>query len=172
MNLIDDVKAGDVVTGELTRADGTIEAVTAVNESENIRATGTVVGTLVREDGTVEDIDVSNLVVDVGKTLIAARLGNNATYVTHMAVGTGNTAAAVGQTALVTETSTRVTVTATPGTKQIAFAATFTGIAATVAEIGLFSASTAGTMVARTLVGPFTLSAGDTLSFTWTITIN
>jgi hypothetical protein len=143
-----------------------------MNLKDGISLTGQVVGEITRENGTIEVFDVSNMVVDTGKTLMAARLGNGSSYVTHMAVGTGNTAAAVGQTALVTETSTRVAVTPTPGTKQIQFAASFTGVTATVAEIGLFSASTAGTMIARTVVGPYTLAAGDTISFTWTITVN
>ena len=47
---------------------------------------------------------VKNLVVTAGKNWVASRMNAaSAGVMTHMAIGTGTTAAAVGQTALVTE---------------------------------------------------------------------
>ena len=47
--------------------------------------------------------ETNNLVVAVGKEWVADRMADANTVMTHMAIGTGTTAAAAGNTALVTE---------------------------------------------------------------------
>ena len=82
--------------------------------NENIKATGRLNIVLTGPDGKVKDKrNVNNLVVDVGKEFIAARMINEeatTNKMTHMALGTLNTSAAAGQTALATEIGTRASI--------------------------------------------------------------
>jgi hypothetical protein len=116
-------------------------------------------------------------VVTVGKGFIASRMKDaTATAMTHMEVGTGTTAAAVGDTALQTAVaSSRVTLTSTTvTTNNVAYVATFpagTGTGA-LTEAGLFNASSAGTMLCRTVFSVINKGAADTLGITWTVTVN
>jgi hypothetical protein len=129
-------------------------------------------------DGEVkENREVDNLVVTVGKNFIASRMKDaTATAMTHMEVGTSTQAAAVGDTALITAVgSSRVTLASTTVTNNaVAYAATFpagTGTGA-LTEAGLFNASTAGTMLCRTVFSVINKGAADTLGITWTVTVN
>ena len=47
--------------------------------------------------------DIDNLVVTAGKNYVADRMKNNSSVMSHMAIGSGTTAAAAGNTALGTE---------------------------------------------------------------------
>jgi hypothetical protein len=93
-----------------------------------------------------------------------------------MEVGTGTTAAAVGDTTLQTAVaSSRVTLTsATVTTNNVAYVATFpagTGTGA-LTEAGIFNASSSGTMLCRTVFSVINKGAADTLGITWTVTVN
>lgn len=121
---------------------------------------------------------VPNLVVTVGKNTLADRMKASPAMgpMTHMAVGTDSTAPAAGDTALGAEVgSSRVALTSTTVTgNQIVYVATFpagTGTGALV-EAGLFSASSSGNMLARTTFSTINKAAGDSLTITWTVTIN
>jgi len=58
--------------------------------------------TITKNGEVIREID--NLVVTAGKELLASRLaGNSGSVISYMAVGTGTTAAAVGNTTLATE---------------------------------------------------------------------
>ena len=123
--------------------------------------------------------EVKNLVVDAGKEHVTARLKDNTSdgVMSHMAVGTSSTAAAAGQTALVTELSGSRTAfdsgfPDTQGTNSIKFETTFgEGIGTgALTEAGLFNASSAGTMLARTVFSTVNKGASDTMTITWTIT--
>ena len=124
-----------------------------------------------------EQHEVDNLVVTVGKNFIASRMKDaTATAMTHMEVGTGTTAAAVGDTTLQTAVaSSRVTLTSTTvTTNSVAYVATFpagTGTGA-LTEAGIFNASSAGTMLCRTVFSVINKGAADTLGITWTVTVN
>jgi hypothetical protein len=91
-----------------------------------------------------------------------------------MAVGSGTTAAAVGDTTLGTELG-RVSLTSTTvTTNNVAYVATFpagTGTGA-VTEAGLFNASSSGTLLCRTVFSVINKGAADTLGITWTVTVN
>ena len=94
---------------------------------------------------------------------------------THMAVGTGSTAAAAGNTALETQLGSRVALTSTTVTSNsTAYVATFGAGVGTGAltEAGIFNASTSGTMLCRTLFAVINKGAADTMTITWTITIS
>lgn len=123
----------------------------------------------------VDSGEVHNLVVTTGKNLMASLWSGAAVLPpTHVAIGSGNTAEAVGQAALVAETarvalSTRTSaanVTTVVGTIP---AGTGTG---TVEEVALFNAAAGGTMTQRALTGTITKPAGLGLQFTWTTTFN
>lgn len=127
-----------------------------------------------------EQREVDNLVVTVGKNFIASSMvkttTNSPAAMTHMEVGTGTTAAAVGDTTLQTAVaSSRVTLTsATASTNSVAYVATFpagTGTGA-LTEAGIFNASSAGTMLCRTVFSVINKGAADTLGITWTVTVN
>jgi hypothetical protein len=102
--------------------------------------------------------------------------GTSSAVMSHMAVGTTNTAAAAGDTTLAAEVgSSRTALTSyNPSTNTIVAICTFgagVGTGALV-EAGLFNASSAGTMLCRTVFSTINKAAGDSLTITWTITIS
>lgn len=119
---------------------------------------------------------INNLVVQTGKNLIAAAFhGSTADTVTHIGVGSNTpaTAASTSQTALVDEVSPRIaagsTLNSNPAT--IVYTATFGAGVATgaIAEAGLFTSLTSGTLVARTTFSSIPKEADDVLEITWTL---
>ena len=146
--------------------------------NDSIKMKGRLNIVLTGPDGEVkEQHEVDNLVVTVGKNFIASRMKDaTATAMSHMEVGTGTTAAAVGDTALQTAVaSSRVTLTSTTvTTNSVAYVATFpagTGTGA-LTEAGIFNASSSGTMLCRTVFSVINKGAADTLGITWTVTVN
>ena len=95
------------------------------------------------------------------------------TYKYH-ASGTGTTAEAAAQTALVTEVGSRVVGTQVEGTanqyKSVA-TVTYAGTYA-ITEHGLLNAVAAGTLMDRTLFSAVNVISGDSIQFTFTITFN
>lgn len=149
-----------------------------MNTNEILKATGQLTIKVTAPDGSVKQEEtVKNLVVTTGLGFIASRMKDaTATAMSHMAIGTGTTAAALGQTGLVTEAA-RVALTSTTVTgNQIAYVATFpAGSPATltaITEAGLFNASSAGTMLCRTVFAAVNKDVNDTMSITWTVTIS
>lgn len=124
-------------------------------------------------DEKVQDVD--NLVVTVGREFVASRMASaSATVMSHMAVGTGTTAAAVGQTALITESARVANTSAVVTGANVAYTATFpagTGTAA-LTEAGIFNASSAGTMLCRTVFSAINKGAADSLTIVWTVTVS
>tara|TARA_R100000742_G_scaffold4006_1_gene1069 strand:- start:648 stop:1076 length:429 start_codon:yes stop_codon:yes gene_type:complete len=123
---------------------------------------------------TIKEID--NLVVTAGKNFVASRMKDaSATAMTHMAVGTGSTAAAAGDTALGSQVGSRVSLTSTTVTSnEVAYVATFaagTGTGA-LTEAGLFNASSSGTMLCRTVFSVVNKGAADSMTITWTVTVS
>jgi len=146
--------------------------------NDAIKVTGELRITVTNPEGnTKQEVVIPNLVVTVGKNYIASRMKDaTATAMTHMEVGTGTTAAAVGDTTLQTAVaSSRVTLTSTTvTTNSVAYVATFpagTGTGA-LTEAGIFNASSAGTMLCRTVFSVINKGAADTLGITWTVTVN
>ena len=117
---------------------------------------------------------VPNLVVTTGKNFIADRLKNNTTVMSHMAIGTGSTAAAAGNTALGSEAGRVALTSTTVSTNSVAYVASFgagTGTGA-ITEAGLLNASSSGTLLCRTVFSVINKGASDTLGITWTVTIS
>jgi hypothetical protein len=149
--------------------------------NDDIKVTGELRITLTNPEGNIkQEVVVPNLVVTVGKNFIASSMvkttTNSPAAMTHMEVGTGTTAAAVGDTALQTPVaSSRVALTsATVTSNSVAYVATFpagTGTGA-LTEAGIFNASSSGTMLCRTVFSVINKGAADTLGITWTVTVN
>jgi hypothetical protein len=129
---------------------------------------------LIRPDGSEEIREVDNLVVTSGKNFIASRMKDAvAAVMSHMAVGTGGTAPAVADVALVAEVA-RVPLgsTAVAGA-VVTYTASFgagVGTGALV-EAGIFNAAAAGNMLNRTTYAVINKGAPDILNVTWTVTV-
>lgn len=146
-----------------------------MNTNETIKAAGRLNIKIIGPDGQIKQEEtVDNLVVTAGLNFIASRIRDaSASVMSHMAVGSGTAPAAAGNTALGTELG-RVALTSTTATNnQVAYAASFGAGVGTgaVTEAGLFSASTGGTMLCRTVFSVVNKEAADTMSITWTVTI-
>lgn len=122
---------------------------------------------------------IENLVVNAGLAGVASRIngsGGEAAF-TYIAIGTGTTAAAAGDTALQTEittnggaraaaTATRVTTTQTNDTAQLQLTYNFTGSFA-VTESGVLNAASTGTLLAHQVFTAVNVVSGDSLQVTW-----
>lgn len=150
---------------------------------DNIKAKGWYECKIIRKDGTVEEFTVDNLVMTVGKALITSRLGtSSAAAATYLALGSGTTAVAASQTALTTEITTsgfaraaatvsQTTTTTTNDTLQLTYTWTASG-SVTVAEMGVFNASSSGTMLSRALLTSKSFVSGDTYQVTYKMSVS
>jgi hypothetical protein len=145
-------------------------------KKDKLKATGSVNVVVRGEDGRVsQNFTVPNLVVDTGLNYISSRMKDaTATAMSHMAVGTGTTAAASGDTTLETESARVALDSSTVTGASISYVATYpagTGTGA-LTEAGILNASSAGTLLCRTLFSVINKGAADTMTVTWTITIS
>lgn len=95
--------------------------------------------------------------------------------------GTGSTAEAIGDTALVTPCTTTLNPDSTRavGTQVNSVAKTYSSVgtltfdgAAAVTEHGLFNAASTGTLMDRTVFAAVNVASGDSIQFTYTLTIS
>ena len=120
--------------------------------------------------------ETTNLVVTAGKEWVTARMKNTSTVMTHMAIGTGNTAAAIANTTLGTEIARQALSTSggTVAGAVITFATSYaagTGTGA-ITEAGVLNAASGGTMLARTVFGVVNKGSLDTMTISWAVTIS
>jgi hypothetical protein len=150
---------------------------------EGIKATGKFTAVLTGKDGKVKETrEVNNLVVTAGKTALAAFMAaatNAAPFMPFMAIGTDDGTIlplAVGNVALGAAVGTRPTNTITSaGAVYQAIGVFAAGNPATlqiIAEAGLWSLVTGGTLFARQVFAPISKDTGDTLTITWQVTIS
>lgn len=144
-----------------------------MNTQDSVSLTGKLKISL---NGTVVQ-EVNNMVVTAGKGWIASRMqGVVDGVMSHMAIGTGTVAAAAGDTTLGTELA-RQALTTSGGVVAgavITLATTYaagTGTGA-VTEAGILNASSAGTMLARTVFGVINKGVLDTMTISWAVTIS
>ena len=113
--------------------------------------------------------------MDAGLNAILDRLvGTSEAVMSHMALGSGTTAAAAGNTALETQLGSREALdSSTVTTNSVAYVCSFEAGDATgaVTEAGIFNASSGGTMLCRSVFSVINKAASDSLSVTWTVTI-
>jgi hypothetical protein len=142
---------------------------------DNFKAKGRLNIVVKDAEGNVKDSrEVDNLVVNTGLAYIASRMKDTTdTAMTHMAVGTGTTAAAAGDTALGSESHREALDSTTVTSNAIAYVSSFEAGEGTGAltEAGIFNAGSGGTMLCRTVFDVVNKGANDTMSITWTITI-
>lgn len=119
--------------------------------------------------------EVPNLVVTAGKEYVASRIDSNSkAVISHMAVGTGSTAPAAGNTTLGAEVLRKSLGSSTVVDNTITYVTTFAAGEATAAltEAGLFNASSGGDMLCRTTFSVVNKAADDTMTITWVVTVS
>jgi len=144
-------------------------------KNDNSKATGKLTVEIKNDKGVViETREVKNLVVDDGLEYIADRMKNNSTVMSHMAIGTGSTAAAASDTALGTEAARQALTSTTVTANAVAYVASFgagTGTGA-ITEAGILNANSSGTLLCRTVFSVVNKGASDSMTITWTVTIS
>ncbi len=145
-------------------------------KNDKSKATGKLIVEIKNDKGVVvETREVKNLVVDDGLEFIASRMKDaTATAMSHMAIGTGSTAAAAGNTALGTEAARQALTSTTVTANAVAYVASFaagTGTGA-ITEAGILNAGSGGTLLCRTVFSVVNKGASDSMTITWTVTIS
>lgn len=145
--------------------------------------TGEINPVVLRADGKTEDYGWSpNLLTAVGMDYLAV-FQSTAPFsvMNHMQVGTGTTAAAVGDVALVGAIGSRSTMlsrTVPQSANVLVEVATFAGFvsgitSAVIREAGVFNhAVTGGTMRSRAVMAAITLADSDYLQLSWRSTVS
>jgi hypothetical protein len=145
---------------------------------ESMKLHGAITLMLKKANGEVETVHKDNIIVDVGFDFIADAIGKAASrpgVMGFIALGTGTTAAAAGQTALVTELDRNAATYAhTAGTKTFTFTAEFAAGDATgaITEAGVFNASSSGIMLDRVVFPVVNKGADDSLTAVFTFTMS
>lgn len=119
--------------------------------------------------------EVPNLVVTDGKEYVASRMKDtSASAMSHMAIGTGSTAAAAGNAALGSEVHRNTLTSTSVSGAVVTYACTFSAGQGTgaITEAGLFNASSAGSMLCRTVFAVVNKGANDSMTITWTVTVS
>ena len=149
-----------------------------MENNEVLKLTGRVNYKLFDSNGNLkEERNINNVVVTVGKAYLATWLtqATQATsFMDFIGIGTGSTAASASDTTLETELASRATGTLSSiGNIWQSVgnfpAGTNTGA---ITEAGVFSASSAGTMLARQVFAVINKAASDSLQVTWQITLS
>lgn len=144
-----------------------------------LHITGHVLVELFDQQGDlIAEREVSNLVVTRGKQHIADQLSSapNDAAMGWMAVGTGSTAPAAGDTLLGTEIDRNALTSRTDSGAVVTYVGDWAAGDATnaaIAEAGIFGVVTANTvpMLARATFTAINKGASDTLKITWTVTV-
>ena len=145
-------------------------------KKDESRALGKLTIEVKDKDGNLKQKqEVKNWVVDTGLDYIASRMKDaTATAMSHMAIGTGSTAAAAGNTALGSEAARQALTSTTVTSNAVAYVASFaagTGTGA-ITEAGILNAASGGTLLCRTVFSVVNKGASDSMTITWTVTIS
>lgn len=148
--------------------------------NDKLKLTGKLNLVLKDKDGNVKDKrEVKNLVVNTGLAFIASRMaGTSKNVMSHMALGSGTTAASATQTDMISILGSREALDSTTisGTnnEKVVYVSSFEAGDATgaVTEAGIFNASSGSDMLCRTVFSVVNKAADDTVSVTWTITLS
>jgi len=129
------------------------------------------------ENGNIkQEKNETNLIVNTGLNFMASRMKDATSDVmSHMGLGSNNTAPNATDTDLGTLLGSRVALTSTTVTdNEVEYIATFSAGEATgaVVEAGIFNAVSSGDMLCRTTFDVVNKSASDSIQITWTITLS
>ena len=119
--------------------------------------------------------EVPNLVVTTGKNYVASRMKDTTeSAMSHMAIGTSNTAAAVGDTTLGTEVHRNTLTSTTVVDNAVTYVAGYAAGEGTgaITEAGLFNASSGGTMLCRTVFDVVNKGVLDSMTVTWVVSVS
>ena len=119
--------------------------------------------------------EVHNLVVTDGKEFVASRMKDTTkAAMSHMAIGTGSTAAAAGDSALGSQADRNALTSTTVSGAAITYVASFGAGEGTgaITEAGLFNAASAGDMLCRTVFAVVNKGSSDSMTITWTVTVS
>ena len=149
-----------------------------INDYTKVR--GNVEIIITKANGEVIKDEGHNLVVDGGKAMITSILsGNSSILPVYMALGSGSTTPAGTDTALESELSvsgltrtsaTPVQATTTTTNDTMKYDVTFTALGtASVSEVGIFDAASAGNMLCRRVFSTKPIESGDTIEIIYSI---
>ena len=119
--------------------------------------------------------EVPNLVVTAGKGYVASRMKDTSLgAMSHMAIGTNSTAAASGNTALGSEADRNSLTSTVVSGVTVTYIATFSAGEGTgaITEAALLNASSAGTMLCRTVFAVVNKGSQDSMTITWSVTVS
>lgn len=119
--------------------------------------------------------EVRNLVVTDGKEYVASRMKDTTkAAMSHMAIGTGSTAAAAADSALGSQADRNALTSSVVSGAAVTYVATFSAGEGTgaITEAGLFNAASAGDMLCRTVFAVVNKGSNDSMTITWTVTVS
>tara|TARA_R110002073_G_scaffold40899_1_gene116066 strand:+ start:819 stop:1244 length:426 start_codon:yes stop_codon:yes gene_type:complete len=119
--------------------------------------------------------EVPNLVVTDGKEYVASRMKDTTkAAMSHMAIGTGSTAAAAADSALGSQADRNALTSSVVSGAAVTYVATFSAGEGTgaITEAGLFNAASAGDMLCRTVFAVVNKGSSDSMTITWTVTVS
>ena len=133
----------------------------------------------IRDNKVLNNIDTTNTIMNVGKSVVSSFIGNDITTGTefdYVSIGTSGLAAAATQTTLGSEQLREGTVSSQTTKTSTDDTATFIGSflmsgTHSIQEAGIFNASTAGSMLARTTFSALSVVSGDAINATWDVTV-
>jgi hypothetical protein len=144
--------------------------------NDSVKATGQVSIDIFGPNGELkEKAYIPNLVVAVGRAYIASRMkDDSSTAMSHMAVGTGAVAADAADTTLGTEANRQLLLSTIVASNVVTYTAEYAAGQGTGAltEAGIFNASSAGTMLCRTVFDVINKAVDDSMTITWTVTLS
>ena len=139
--------------------------------NDDLKMTGHL--TIAINDAVVQE--VPNLVVTDGKEFVASRMKDTTkAAMSHMAIGTGSTAAAAANAALGSEANRQALTSTAVSGAVVTYVATFgpgNGTGA-ITEAGLFNASSSGDMLCRTVFAVVNKGSSDSMTITWSVTVS
>ena len=139
--------------------------------NDDLKMTGHL--TIAINDAVVQE--VPNLVVTDGKEFVASRMKETTkAAMSHMAIGTGSSAAAAGNSALGSEANRQSLASTSVSGAVVTYVATFgpgNGTGA-ITEAGLFNASSSGDMLCRTVFAVVNKGSSDSMTITWSVTVS
>lgn len=146
-------------------------------QNENFQIKGAFTATLKKANGDVEVTRKDNLILNGGFDFICDALAGTTrpAIMSYTAVGTGTTAVAATQTAMVTELARKAATYAhTSGTKIFTLSTTFAAGEATgaITEAGICNASASGTFLDRVTFAVINKAVDDTLTTNFQFTLS
>lgn len=144
---------------------------------DGIALTGRVQAVLHGPNGEIKHTaDVPNLITTAGRNAIIERLDATpgTAQPSHMAIGTGTTAANATDTALETELDRNALTSNTSSANVLTMVGDWAAGDGTgaITEAGVLNAATTGTLYSRAVFSVINKAAGDTLQITWTYTLS